>query len=283
MKSRSVLGATTLAVALLGSLTACGGTDPATPSVAEDCTPAHDGLETIESGIVTVATYVSPPYSVLDRAGSDVGGVDGELIRRIAELECLEVQANPVAGAALIETISSGRADVGIGGIYFTQERADTLSLSDTLYRDGMALLSTDGDATLADLDGKQVGVIQGYLWNEDLQNALGTENVTTYQDADTMLADLSAGRLQAGVLTSAEAAFRAEQSGDEFQVEQFEATDEVAASTAPGEVVLASPQDATALTEAFDADIQQLIEDGTVADILTENGIDADLVGAGS
>jgi polar amino acid transport system substrate-binding protein len=236
----------------------------------------------VSDGALTISTYVSPPYTVLDRAGSDVSGVDGQIITAIAKQECLEIKANPVAGAALIESIQSGRADVAIGGVYRTPEREATLSLSDTMYRDGMALLSADGLSSIADLQGKKVGVIQGYLWNEDLQTALGADAVSTYQDADSMLADLSAGRVDAAVLTSAEAAFRATQSKG-LKVEQFQSTDQVAASTAPGEVILAMPKGATEMTTAFNEDIKSLLDDGTIASILSDNDMDESLAGPAS
>jgi polar amino acid transport system substrate-binding protein len=281
VRTRLITGSTALALALVAGLSACGGGDDAAGnSVAADCTPAHD-FPTVEDGVLTVATYVSPPYTALDRAGSDVSGVDGDIVQRIAEMECLTVQANPVTGAALIESISSGRADVAIGGVYRTPEREDTLSLSETMYRDGMALLSTSGASSLADLEGQKVGVIQGYLWNEDLQTVLGADNVTVYQDADGMLADLESGRVDATVLTTAEAAFRAEQSAADLKVEEMEADDRVASSTAPGEVVLAMQDGADQMATAFSEDIQSLLDDGTIAEILSDNGIDSSLAGS--
>jgi polar amino acid transport system substrate-binding protein len=281
VRARRIAGSTTLALALVAGLSACGGGDEAAGnSVAADCTPAHD-FPTVEDGVLTVSTYVSPPYTALDRAGSDVSGVDGEIVRRIAEKECLTVQANPVTGAALIESLSSGRADVAIGGVYRTPEREDTLSLSDTMYRDGMALLSASGASSLDDLKGKKVGVIQGYLWNEDLQNVLGADEVTVYQDADSMLADLESGRVDATVLTTAEAAFRAKQSGADLKVEEMEADDRVASSTAPGEVILAMQDGADQMATAFSEDIQSLLGDGTIAEILSGNGIDTSLAGS--
>jgi polar amino acid transport system substrate-binding protein len=280
VRARRITGSTTLALALVAGLSACGGGDDgAGNSVAADCTPAHD-FATVEDGVLTVSTYVSPPYTVLDRAGSDVAGVDGEIVQRIAEMECLTVQANPVTGAALIESITSGRADVAIGGVYRTPEREDTLSISDTMYRDGMALLSTSGASSVDDLVGQKVGVIQGYLWNEDLQNVLGADNVTVYQDADGMLADLESGRVDATVLTTAEAAFRAEQSGADLKVAEMKIDDRVASSTAPGEVVLAMQDGADQMATAFSEDIQSLLDDGTIAEILSGNGIDSSLAG---
>ncbi len=282
MNIRATAGSTTLLVALAASLTACGGGQSGTGAVQANCKPAHT-FSTLQKGTLTVATFVSPPYTQLAREGSDVGGVDGDIIQRLAKTECLTIDAKPVAGAALIGSMTSKKADLAIGGIYRTADRAKILSLSDTMYRDGMALLSKSGVSSLSDLQGKKVGVVQGYLWNQDLQNALGPDHVTVYQDSDSMISDLQAGRVDVAVLTSAEGAYRAKQLGGNVKAKQMQPTPKVAASTAPGQVVLAVQQDEKELTDAFNADLQKLIQDGSVASILKNNGMDPSLAGSGS
>jgi polar amino acid transport system substrate-binding protein len=215
MHARRLLTASALSLVLAVALTACGGSDGGSSSApSADCKPAHPDLTTIADGKLTVSTYVSPPYTVLAKAGEEVSGIDGAIIRAIAAKECLSVEAKPVTGAAFIESITSKRGDLAIGGVYRTPEREKTLSVSTTMYRDGMAFVSKDGISTIAELTDKKVGVIQGYLWTKDMQKVLGNDHVTLYQDADSMLADLDAGRIDAATLTTAEGSFRAEQSG---------------------------------------------------------------------
>jgi polar amino acid transport system substrate-binding protein len=229
----------------------------------------------VTKGTLTVSVYVTPPYTEKD--GDGYKGVDTELIKKIAEKECLKVSFQEVAAAGLIQSVQSKRADTALGGIYRTPERAKTLELSATAYRDGMVLLAKEKLATLAQLKSKTVGVIQGYLWTADLQKALGQGGVKIYQSSDGMINDLKNGRLDVAVLTNAEAAYRIKQSPDLGLVAtQMESSPKVAASQHPGEVVFPSPKGNTAQANAFSADIKQMVKDGTVVKILKEYGMPA-------
>ena len=283
MKSVSKLVLITASAVLSTSIAACGGTAASSPSGSGDanCKPAHT-FSTLQQGKLTVSVYVSPPYTELASAGASAGGVDGKILSKIAEAECLTLAASPVDGAALINSVVSKRADLAIGGVYHTEDRAKVLNLSDPMYRDGMAILSKEGHSSLASLNGKSVGVIQGYLWNKELQDALGTDNVKVYQDSTSLLADLEAGRLEAGTLTSAEAANRAKKSTSGLKAADFEPDSKVPSSSAPGKVILAMTKGNEEMTKAFNADIEKLISDGSIAEILKAEGMSANLAGKG-
>lgn len=283
MKVRSPLLVAVLGVLATAAVSGCGSSDePGASAPPADCKPAHPGVPTLSKGELNVLVYVTPPYTVKD--GDTYGGVEGSIVAKIAELECLELKAESVSAAAGLASIEAGRADIVIGGIYYTEERAQTLGLSAPMYRDGMALLSKDGlDGTLDGLRGKTVGVIQGYLWNEDFQKALGADKVKLYQDSASLLTDVKNGRVDAAVLTSAEAGYRAAQDSG-LTVTAFQATPDIAASTSQNEVVMALPKDKTELIGVVDDDIDTLVGDGTVATALKDNGMDPALAGpAGS
>jgi polar amino acid transport system substrate-binding protein len=193
-------------------------------------------------------------------------------------MECLTLNVQPTAGAALIANLQAKRADIGDGGIYYTAQRAQTLSLSRPVYRDGMALLAkTRLSGTLASLKGKSVGVIQGYLWNADLQKALGSDHVKLYQASDGLMTDLENGRLDVGVFTSAEAGYRAKQVHG-LVVTPMKPTKKVAASMGLNKVVFAMVKGDLSLTAGVNADITTLIKNGTVARVLSANGMDPKL-----
>lgn len=254
------------------------GTSTGSSSSSATCTPAHPCVQTLEKGTLQVSAYVSPPYTVQN--GSSIDGVDGTIIKKLAAMECLKLDAKPVSGAAIIAGIQSKRADLAIGGIYYSADRAKTLSLSKSMYQDGMALLSKSNlSGNIADLKGKTVGVVQGYLWNADLQKALGTNNVKVYQASDGMITDLRNGRLGVAVLTSAEAGYRAKQTSG-LVATQMHSTPEVVASQGKSDVVLAIVKDETSLTGALNADIATLLSNGTIAAALSANGMDPSLAG---
>ncbi len=109
---------------------AAGDSDEATNddsgAVDGDCTPLHD-IVTIEEGYLTVAAYAYPPFSGID--GETLTGAEGEIISEIAAMECLEIKVLPGDAAAMIPSITSGRADTTIGSWYRTEEREEVVLL----------------------------------------------------------------------------------------------------------------------------------------------------------
>ena len=280
MKLSRTLVAATCGLLATAALSSCGSSDDGAGSTSPPagCTPAHPDVQTLTKGELNVLVYVTPPYTV--KEGSTFGGVEGAIVKEIAKLECLELKEKSVAAAAGLASIEAGRADIVVGGIYFTEDRAKVLGLSAPMYRDGMALLSTESlDGTLDALRGKTVGVIQGYLWNEDFQKALGSGNVKLYQDSASLLTDVKNGRIDAAVLTSAEAGYRAAQDSS-LKTIGFEPAPEIAASASQNDVVMALPKDKTELISVVDDDIKTLIGNGTVAAALEDNGMDPSLAG---
>ena len=84
-------------------------------STAFACTPKHT-FGTLEKGTITVAVSIYAPYTELSSSG-EVGGVDGDIVRKIADMECLHVKGTSVSGAAAVESVASNRADITVGGI----------------------------------------------------------------------------------------------------------------------------------------------------------------------
>lgn len=275
------LAAAGTVIAMSVTLAACGGSSSASNTASGgNCKPAHSGVTTLHKGTLTVLSYVSPPYTI--QTGSTVGGVDGTIVAKLAKMECLTLDAKPTAPAALIASLQDARGDVADGGIYYTAQRAQTLNLTTPMYRDGMALVSRKSmSGTLQGLAGKTLGVIQGYLWDSDFQKALGA-NVKIYQNSPAMISDILNGRLDAGVLTTSEAGYRAKQDHG-LVVTPFQPTPKVAASQTQNNVVLAITKSETALTKAFDADIKSLLNGGFIADALKAQGMSPSLAGGTS
>ena len=271
MNRRFVYASTVVLTASL--IAACGGQPQAGGgNKLQSCKPAHS-VKTLEKGKLIVSVYVTPPYTV--KKGNTYAGVDGDLIKKLAAMECLQADMHEIAAAGLVESVISKRADTALGGIYRTPERAQLLELTSTAYHDGMVLLGKKDYKTVADLAGKTVGSIQGYLWTADLQKALGQDSVKIYMASDGMINDVRNGRLDAAVLTTAEAGYRVAQDPSAgFKINQIAADPRIAASQHPGEVVFPVTKGNTALAEAFSADINTLLKDGTIAGILKNNGM---------
>jgi polar amino acid transport system substrate-binding protein len=289
LKTRTVVGAI-CAVSMGVTVTACGGSSSSSSSTGSSgssaaqaasgsCTPKHPNLPTIKHGTLSVAAYVSPPYTVQD--GSQINGIDGLIVQAIAKMECLKYDATSVAGAALPSSVQSNRADMAIGGIYYSAQRAASFSLSIPMYTDGLALLSKNGVSTLEGLSNTTLGVIQGYLWNSEFQSALGSGKVKIYQTSAALVSDIKVGRVGAGAFTSTEATLRAKQEGLKAAV--MVPTSKIAQSEAKSNVVLFMNKHSTQLTAAMNDDLRVLLANGTVARALQSNGVSPSLAAKSS
>ena len=132
-------------------------------------------------------------------SGSEIGGVDGDILKSIAKSACLTLTPVVVDPAATIQYVISGKADIAGGDWYRTAERAKVLGLSAPTYLDQMGIYSKDGASTVAAMMGKQVGTVSGFLWVADLQKLLGS-NLHLYPNPVALAQDLQAGRIQIGV-----------------------------------------------------------------------------------
>ena len=256
-------------------LTGCGGKDKAVGSVDEDCKPAHE-FSTIKEGTLTVVSYDLPPYSMVK--GPELTGVDGDILKYIAEKECLTITLMPVATAAVVPTVQSKRADLAAGDWYRTAERAEIVTLSDPLYLDQMGLISEDGVTAIPDLKGQRVGTVDGYLWVADLKAYLG-DDVKIYAAGLNMYEDLKAGRLDVAVDSFGSGAFTVK---DEFKVEVAEPQEEVAASLEGAQSTFPMTKDNDEMLAALNEIIAEMHENGKMAEILEANGLDASAADTG-
>jgi polar amino acid transport system substrate-binding protein len=265
------LSAGTAAGLLAISLTACGGTD--TAGTAADCTPAHEGLQTVTEGELTVASYDYYPATKVE--GDNVTGLEGDLINEIAKMECLKLTVSTSGGAgAVIPNVQSKRVDIGSGSWLRTKERAKIIYMSTPLWNDPQAIISTKGIKS-DDLEGKVVGSVAGNLYNNSLQQWLG-DNFKIYQDDESIYGDLKAGRIDAIVASAASAKGRFQDAPIEgAQVIDVTPNPNVPEFAAVGQVMLPSSLDNEALGKALDEDIEKLREDGTIKKILEKYGLD--------
>lgn len=244
-----------------------------------ECTPAHE-VETVEEGFLTVAAYAYPPFSDFD--GDDLAGAEGEIITRIAELECLEVKVVKGDASAMIASITSGRADTTIGSWYRTAEREEVVNLSAPVIADRLTLISVEGVGTIADLDGHKVGSISGFLWNDDLAGVIG-DDLKLYDTGQAMYADLKAGRISVIVDTfpSAQAVLETTPiDGIQFVVPP---PDEAVVSTQkPGQSNFPTNKDNAGLQAAIDENIESLRSSGELEQIVVANGFQADAADPG-
>lgn len=250
------------------------------PAPAQDCTPAHE-FSTIEEGAITVAPSNYPPYAYVDSDG-ELQGIDGDILKAIAKLECLEVKAIPVDAAAALQYVISGKADLSAGDYYRTEKRQRVTNLSDPLYLDQMAVYSKAGVSNIDDMIGQPVGSTQGNLWIEDAKKVFG-ENLKIYPVAPAALKDLENGRIDI-VLDGYSVGLLAQQKGamQGITIKVIEPDPRISASMGAAQGAFPINKQNTGLLEAINADIATLKEDGTLVKILESYGLDASAADTG-
>ncbi|HFL7939545.1 TPA: substrate-binding periplasmic protein [Pseudomonas putida] len=250
------------------------------PYALAECTPANQ-FETITPGVLTVAAYVFPPYSI-PGPNNQLSGVDGEIIKRIAERECLKVKTMVVDTAAVVQAVVAKRADVGIGDWYRTAERSKALGLSAPLYLDVMGIISDEGYTKISELDGKRIGTVQGYLWVDDLKKAFG-DNLVLYPNPVAMAQDRASRRIQVGADSFAVAVSSQQKGGYPGKsIKVSEPDQRVKATLEPGQSAFPYTKANAALGEALGKNIQALHASGEIAEILASFGLDREAAKVG-
>lgn len=247
------------------SLTGCsaGGS-----TVSADCKPKHD-LTTLEKGNLKVSLYDLPPFSKFENG--QAAGVDGAIINEFAKEECLNVQAASADTAAVIPAVQNKQADAALAAWYRTKARDAIVGLSDPIYTDQMGIISKDGIKTVSALEGKNVGTVSGYLWEEDMKRVLG-DKLKLYKSTLDMNQDLKAGRIDVGIDSYGSGIFNNKDGA--FKVEVVEPDSRVASSKEAAQIAIPVTKDNDKLLKALNEFIKTIKADGRLKKMLTDNGL---------
>jgi cystine transport system substrate-binding protein len=158
-------------------------------------------LDVLEPGRLIVAFTGDMPMTSL-RDGKLIGS-DGEMIASIAEGLGLELVPQQMDWAAAIESVASGRVDVMLGAVGWTEQRSEVMLLSDPIYYFGVMLAqkSSTQYSTFAEMSGKRVGTVTGFSLVPELQAVPGIGEVRLYETSDGVMRDLVVGRLDLAIL----------------------------------------------------------------------------------
>ena len=212
----------TLALLLLLSLAACGGTQPPAATPALDA-PAYESYQEPPTSPPDLAltvlrvgmecgyapfnwTQVDDSNGAVPLAdGTFAGGYDVEIAKRVAEVLSLELEVQKVDWEGLPPSLTSDRIDAIIAGMTDTEDRRLTLSFSNRYYTSDLVLVvAADGpyaDATsLADFKDATVTAQLGTLHYDVIDQIDGVKKADPMQDFNAMIAALTSGRIDAYV-----------------------------------------------------------------------------------
>jgi len=269
------------AIALL-ALSSCSSTPPgAADAVSQDCQPLHEDLKTLEDGVLTVAQYEYVPFSMSEGPGT-LTGLEGDVLTRFAELECLTLKINKGDSAAMITSVATGRADTTLGSWYRTEQRAQKVRLSAPVVTSPLSSITKEGAGSLEDMNGMSIGVGQGLIGVDELKEIFGG-SLKIYQNDDAVYEDIKAGRVDGsvqGYIAGNEYLKKHEIDG--YQVVPLEPDSRLTSTKAAGQTNFPVNKDNPELGDAIDEAIAQMRESGELDEIAEKYGLDTQIMHPG-
>ena len=247
-----------LSTALALLLTACGGDDEGTAD--------NGGLDLVADGTLTVCT--DSPYPPMEyEEDGEFTGFDIELMRAIAEDNGLELAVantgfDPITSGLAME---AGDCDIAAASITITEEREENIDFSDPYFVADQSLLTPkdSGISTLADLDGRNLGVQTGTTGELYANENAGGATIISFENPGDLFTALSAGNIDAILQDIIPNAAEVAENDTLVVVETYPTAEEYGFA--------AKEEGSEGVLEAVNASLAKLRSDGTYDEIYEE------------
>lgn len=243
---------------------ACGGKEDTSSAASTASTASTESTaSTADSGdnTLTMATNAFfEPYEYYE--GDEIVGIDAEVGKAIADKLGMDFEISDVDFDAIIPNVQSGKADIGMAGMTVTEDRKKNVNFSQSYATGIQVVIVPEGSeiASIDDLEGKKIGVQQGTTGDIYCSDDYGEDNVTRYNKGSDAVMALLSGKVDCVVI-------------DNEPAKAFVAANEglVILDTAYAEedYAICIAKDNEELLEKVDKALGELIEDGTVQEIV--------------
>lgn len=260
--------------------TETGDTDASaenTDASAEDAGAATEettdaAFTTVEEGKLHMSTNAAfPPYEMVADGegfeGTGYEGIDVEIAYAIAQKLGLELVVDDMDFTAALEAAQSGKSDMVMAGVTVNEDRLAVMDFSDS-YATGVQVVIVTEDspiATLDDIEGKLIGTQKGttgftYASDTPENGGYGEDAVIGFDNGLSAVQALKNGQVDCVIIDNAPAqSFVAENPGLKILDTEW-VTEDYAIGVAKGN---------TALLDAINGALAELIADGTVQSII--------------
>ena len=251
-----------LALVMVFALAACGG------SSNDEAEGEATGLQTAVPGTLTMATNATfPPYEFLQ--GSEVVGIDVEIAQAVATKLGLELVVEDMEFNAINVAVSTGKADIGLAGMTVTPERLEEVNFT-VPYATGIQVVLVPEGSPITSVDdlfaegannivGVQMSTVADTYASGDIEDA-GLGSVDRYSKTADAIQAMKSGKVDCVIVDNEPGKAFVEQIDGLVMLETEYAVEDYAASM---------NKDNTALYEAVNGAIEELIADGTIGDII--------------
>ena len=226
---------------------------------------------TIEEGKLIMSTNAQfPPYEMVADGegfnGTGFEGIDVEIASAIADKLGLELQIDDMEFDSALVAVQNDAADVVLAGLSYSEERDEVLDFTDSYATGVQVVIVKEGsDVTMDNLGEKMIGTQRGttgYIYASDTpeNGGYGEDHVSAYDNGATAVQALVNGQVDAVII-------------DEAPAKEFVAANE-GLTILPGNWVeeqycAAVNEGNTALQNAINTALNELMDDGTVQEIL--------------
>lgn len=220
-------------------------------------------ITTVEAGELHMATNAAfPPYEMTDDAGG-FEGIDVEIATAIAEKLGLELVVDDMDFSSVIAAVQSGKADIAMAGLTVNEERKKNIDFTDS-YATGVQVIIVPEGSEIASVDDLSSDILigcqeatTGYIYCSD---DYGEDAVVAYTNGATAVQALLAGKVDCIVIDS-EPAKQFVEANEGLSILDTEYVTE--------DYAIGISKENTALLEAVNGALNELIENGTVQEII--------------
>lgn len=242
-------------------------------SASETAAGDYGDFETVEEGKLIMSTNAQfPPYELVSDGegfnGTGFEGIDVEIASAIADKLGLELQIDDMDFDSALVAVQNGSSDVVLAGLSYSEERDEILDFTDSYATGVQVVIVKEGsDVTLDNLGEKMIGTQRGttgYIYASDTpeNGGYGEDHVSGYDNGATAVQALVNGQVDAVII-------------DEAPAKEYVAANE-GLTILPGNWVeeqycAAVNEGNEALLNAINTALNELIEDGTVEEIIAK------------
>ena len=267
-----------LALCMVFALAACGepASEPSDAPVSEAPeaseapaseapeteTPADaEGGLTIVEGKLTMSTNAQfPPYEMTTDDGG-FEGIDVEIATAIAEKLGLELDILDMDFDSALLAVQQGKSDIVMAGVTVNEDRLLVMDFTDSYATGVQVVIVKEGsDVTMDNMGEGLIGTQRGTTGNIYCTDDYGEEHVVAYDDGFTAVQALVNGQVDCVVIDNAPAQEFVKNNAGLAILDTEYANEDYAIGVNKGN---------TALLDAINGALEELIADGTVQSII--------------
>ena len=218
-------------------------------------------FKTVEAGKFIYATSPDfPPFESTDDE-DNVIGIEPDILAIICENLGLTAQPYAIDFDSALVAPSAGKADAVVSGVTVREDRKATLDFTIPYVTIVQGIVFKAGaDVTLENLKDKAIGVQSGTTGQIYAVDDLGEDHVVSYDKYSLAFQALQNGQIDCIMVDDMVGA---------AYVKQIPGLEMITTEYEPEEFAFGFAKGNTELVEAFNAELQKLIDDGTIEQII--------------